>query len=385
MNIGLVCEGDASVSETVFSGTAKRMYLSLVDKGFQVHPVDASLKPFERAAAAAFSFSLDRMKWRSKFRYGNQAARFRTNAAHRSIKKKPVEVVLQIGASFDPPAGLPYAIYSDWNMALDAVEAKAAKGVSRGLEVTEVESIGKDHARRYRGAAMIFTISERLRQSFIDLYEIHPDRVMTAYAGPNFDIKLIDEILAEPKPVGPPAVLFIAKEFRRKGGDVLASAFRELQQTLPETRLLFAGAAKLPVELEGLKNVEHLGLLDKTNPKDLRMLLAAYRRADLLVLPSRHDPFPTVIREAMFFGLPCVATDIWAMSEMIQDGVTGYLVPPESPEKLAAGMKRILVDPALQQGMGDAARKRAEQMFSWEAVGYALQTGIQRIRKGARN
>jgi rhamnosyl/mannosyltransferase len=87
----------------------------------------------------------------------------------------------------------------------------------------------------------------------------------------------------------------------------------------------------------------------------------------------------------MFFGLPCVATDIWAMSEMIQDGVTGYLVPPESPEKLAAGMKRILVDPALQQSMGDAARKRAEQMFSWEAVGYALQTGIQRIRKGARN
>ena len=115
------------------------------------------------------------------------------------------------------------------------------------------------------------------------------------------------------------------------------------------------------------------------------MLLAAYRKADLLVLPSRHDPFPTVIREAMFFGLPCVATDIWAMAEMIQDGVTGYLVPPESPERLAQGMERILRDPVLQQSMGIAARKRAEQRFSWQAVGNALQTGIERIHQGGRN
>lgn len=384
VNIGLVCEGDASISETVFSGTAKRMYVSLLEQGDHVYPVDASMKPAQRALAAIASFSTDKAKWRSKFRYGSAAANFRTAAANASLGDKTVDALLQIGASFDPPSTIPYAIYSDWNMALDSVEAKAGNGASRGLALAELESIGLDHARRYRGAAMIFTISERLRQSFIDLYDIPPDKVMTAYAGPNFDVDLIDKALASPKQPGSLNVLFIAKEFKRKGGDLVAQAFKEIQQVVPGARLLFAGTDLLPNEFEGIKNIEHLGLLDKTNAEQLKKLLNAYRQADMLVLPSRHDPFPTVIREAMFFGLPCVASDIWAMSEMIDDGKTGFLIPPNDADALARQMLILLARPELRAEMGAAARRKAEDKFSWGAVGHVLHTGMELIRKGVR-
>ncbi len=357
------------------------MYLSLKDRGDAVFPVDASLKGGRRAAAMAFSFSSNRGRWRSQFRYGQQGARFRTSAAEASLKGRPADVLLQVGAAFEPPhfGTIPCAIYADWNMALDMDEARRA-GSSRGLSIAELEAINAEHARRYREAGMIFTISERLRQSFIELYGISPEKVRTAYAGPNFDLALIEEARMAPKVSAAPTVLFIAKEVRRKGGDIVAAAFRQLQLTMPEARLLFAGAAELPAEFAGLKNVEHLGLLDKSNPEQLKRLLQAYREADVLVLPSRNDPFPTVIREAMFFGLPCVASNIWAMPEMIVDGETGYLVPSEDASALAIRMADLLGNPQLREQMGQAARRRAEAMFSWSAVGEVLHEGLASLK-----
>lgn len=383
--VGLVCEGDASVSETAFSGTAKRMFYSLKEKGHEVVPVNASLQGMRRAMAAVVSCSQDRGRWRSKFRYGSAVAKYRTASAEESLGRREVDVILQVGATYDPPraGSIPYAIYCDWNMALDAVEARQAKaGASRGLSVAELEAIGAEHARRYKGAAAIFTISERLRESFIQLYGISPERVHTAYAGPNFDLELIENALRKPKGSSAPTVLFIAKEFRRKGGDIVAAAFARLREEMPEARLLFAGAANLPKEFEGLGNVEHLGLLDKSDPVQLQRLLQAYRDADVLVLPSRHDPFPTVIREAMFFGLPCVASDIWAMPEMIVDGETGFLVSGESSAALADRVKTLLGDKGMRERFGRAARLRAEAMFAWPAVGEVLHAGVQRVWKG---
>ena len=360
------------------------MFYSLKEKGHEVVPVDASLHGARRALAAVVSCSTDRGRWRSKFRYGNEVAKYRTASAEESLGGREVDVILQVGATYEPPraGSIPYAIYCDWNMALDAVEARAAKGASRGLSVAELEAIGREHARRYKGAAAIFTISERLRQSFIELYGIRPERVHTAYAGPNFDLELIERTLTLPKGSSAPTVLFIAKEFRRKGGDIVAAGFARLREEMPEARLLFAGAAELPKEFAGLGNVEHLGLLDKSDPAQLQRLLQAYRDADVLVLPSRHDPFPTVIREAMFFGIPCVASDIWAMPEMIVDGETGYLVSGEDAGALAERLKTLLGDAGLRERFGRAARARAEAMFAWPAVGEVLHGGVQRAWKG---
>jgi glycosyltransferase involved in cell wall biosynthesis len=380
--IGLVCEGDASRSETAFSGTAKQIFECLAKRGHHVVPVNASLTGIRRAAVAAASVSPDRARWRSKFRYGGFGARNRTAAASASLGRCKVDVILQVGATHDPPGSgtVPYAIYADWNMALTAAEAASGGGKSRGLSTEEIKKIDSEHGRRYERAAAIFTISGRLRSSFIELYGIPQDRVHTAYAGPNFDIALIDASLRQPKKSVVPTVLFIAKEFHRKGGATVASAFAKVKETLPEARLVFVGLEKLPEELRSIDNVDHLGLLDKANPDQIQYLLAAYRDADVLVLPSRQDPFPTVIREAMFFGLPCVASNIWAMPEMIEDGKTGFLVPFDDAEALRSRLLLLLRDRGLRIMMGRAARARAEEMFSWSAVGKVLSEVLGRCR-----
>lgn len=380
--VGLVCEGDASSSEMAFSGTAKRIYESLARQGHPIFPVDSSLHGLRRAAAAAVSFSPHRERWQSRFRYTNETCRYRSMVAETSLGSKPVDVLLQIGATYDPPrmGEVPFVIYCDWSMALTALDARAKGGQERGLTLAEIEEINLQHARRYRAAAAIFTISDRLRASIIDLYGLDPSRVHTTYAGPNFDVRLIDKTLLEPRQNNTPTVLFIAKEFERKGGDTVASAFTRLHESLPQARLVFAGTEAMPAEFRSLANVEHLGLLDKNNSEQLHRLLTAYRNADVLVLPTRRDPFPTVIREAMFFGLPCIATDIWAMPEMIDDGKTGFLVPVDDTGALVDRLARLLRDEPLRAQMGLAARARAEARFSWDAVGKLMSSILEDCR-----
>jgi len=379
-SVGLVSEGDASSSEAVFSGSAKKIYESLASLGHPMFPVDASLHGLRYSAAAAITFSPNRERWQSRFRYNNKISRYRSTAANASLGDKPVDLLLQVGATYDPPrmGKTPFVLYCDWSMALTALDAKAKGGQERGLSLPEIEAINLAHAKRYQAAAAIFTISDRLRTSIIDLYSLDPNRVHATYAGPNFDLRAIDQTLDKPRQNHAPTVLFIAKEVERKGGTIVASAFARLRQALPEARLVFAGTQAVPAPFRSLDNVEHLGLLDKNNPEQFQRLLIAYRNADVLVLPSRRDPFPTVIREAMFFGLPCIATDIWAMSEMIDDGKTGFLIPVNDADALADRLAVLLGNQALRVQMGRAARARAEAKFSWDAVGKLMSSVLQR-------
>jgi glycosyltransferase involved in cell wall biosynthesis len=86
---------------------------------------------------------------------------------------------------------------------------------------------------------------------------------------------------------------------------------------------------------------------------------------DVLVLPSRAEPFGTVLAEAMNAGTPVVATRVGGLPEVVDDGVTGRLVEPGDPAALAAAIKEVL---ARKDEMGAAARERAKR---WHADVYA--------------
>jgi glycosyltransferase involved in cell wall biosynthesis len=80
------------------------------------------------------------------------------------------------------------------------------------------------------------------------------------------------------------------------------------------------------------------------------------RHLDVLVLPSEAEPFGTVLAEAMAVGTPVVATAVDGLVEVVEDGVTGRLVPPGDPAALAAAVLEVL---AAREAMGAAARERA--------------------------
>lgn len=91
-----------------------------------------------------------------------------------------------------------------------------------------------------------------------------------------------------------------------------------------------------------------------------------FKAMDLFVLPSETEAFGRVIIEAMALSKPVVATTVGGIPEIVVDSVTGLLVPPRSPEKLAEAIIKILKDPLLAAAMGQAGRQRVEQNFTVE-------------------
>jgi glycosyltransferase involved in cell wall biosynthesis len=117
---------------------------------------------------------------------------------------------------------------------------------------------------------------------------------------------------------------------------------------------MVAGDGPQRAELEG-GPFELLGERD-----DVRELLAV---SDVFVLSSRSEGLPMSVIEAMAAGLPVVATAVGGVPELVVDGETGMLVPPGDERSLASALRRLLADPELRRQMGDAGRRRAEQLF----------------------
>lgn len=145
-----------------------------------------------------------------------------------------------------------------------------------------------------------------------------------------------------------------------------ATAIRALPLILnhiPHTRLVILGDGPLRNELVTLAaqlnltpHVEFLGY----QPRAAEWM----RRFDLLLHPSQHEGFGLVLLEAMAARLPIVATRVSAIPEIVVDGQTGCLIPPQDPESLAQAVIGLLNQPARRAQMGEAGYQRLVQEFS---------------------
>ena len=108
-----------------------------------------------------------------------------------------------------------------------------------------------------------------------------------------------------------------------------------------------------------------------------------YRRAALLVAPSRREGYGVAVREAMAHGRPVVATSVGGLRDAVQDGVTGLAVAPVSPDALRAAMLRLLDDAELRSRLGQAARAYAEANLGWEQVVRRLVDAYTAASRGA--
>src|SRR5207245_5777728 len=152
-----------------------------------------------------------------------------------------------------------------------------------------------------------------------------------------------------------PIVGFSCLLGRLKGVDVLLRA----AATLPGLLVEVAGDGP---ERPGLEAIDPSATFLGWQPR-LDDLLA---RWDVFALPSREEAFGIAALEAMAAGRPVVATRVGGLPELIEDGLTGLLVPPDDPAALAAALARLAADPALRARMGQAARERAAACFPVE-------------------
>lgn len=139
-----------------------------------------------------------------------------------------------------------------------------------------------------------------------------------------------------------------------------------------EGRLLsvtLAGHGPLRASLE--QQIGQLGLADGvaiTGALPHAQLLDLVQAADLVVVPSRFEGFGLTALEAMALGRPVLATTAGGLPEVVEHGVSGWLVPPQDPARLAQAIGQLMDDPALRQRLGAAGRQRAQQHFSLPTV-----------------
>jgi glycosyltransferase involved in cell wall biosynthesis len=143
-----------------------------------------------------------------------------------------------------------------------------------------------------------------------------------------------------------------------KGADLFVKAIELLPQV--DAILIGNGDERPLVErlIEGMKAPNRLTWLPAGDP------LAAMAAADVVVVPSRHEGLGLVALEAMSIERPVVAARIGGLVEVVEDGVTGLLVSPESPEAIAGAVTELLDDPAAARAMGRAGRLRVADKFS---------------------
>ncbi len=151
----------------------------------------------------------------------------------------------------------------------------------------------------------------------------------------------------------------------QKGYSYLLQALADLSSGEPDARLSIVGDGSLRGQLE--HEAAALGVSDRVTFEGERTDVGSYlRRARTFVLSSLWEGLPYTIIEAMAAGLPVICTDVGGCRELVEDGRTGFVVPPRDPGALAAAMRRLLHDDAMRAAMGAAGFERASTLYRVE-------------------
>ena len=185
-------------------------------------------------------------------------------------------------------------------------------------------------------------------------------------------------------PPDAPLVGTVGRITHWKGQEILAEAAGLLLEAHPDAHFVavgsyFADESHYLRKLEAL--IASLGLEGRFHIADYRSNVTdVYRTLDIFVLPSRKpEPFGRVTVEAMTQGRPVIATNHGGSCELIENGITGVLVPPSDPKALAAAIEGLLADPDLRKKMGDAAAVFAQEHFTLAVHGAQMRKIINEL------
>jgi len=237
----------------------------------------------------------------------------------------------------------------------------------------------------------VIAVSQAMKTETHELYGVPLERIRVIHNGidldryrPAFDTGTLVSLGINPRK---PFILFVGRITRQKGLIHLVNALPYLRKGTqvvlcagaPDTAALEAEIREKVDQVRSRCDLELVWIAEIVPPDRLVVL---YSHAALFVCPSVYEPFGIVNLEAMACGTPVVASAVGGIREAVTHGETGILVPFECAEagdceprdaegfsrNLAAAINELLDSPARLQAMGAAARKRAEEHFSWRSI-----------------
>jgi glycosyltransferase involved in cell wall biosynthesis len=256
-----------------------------------------------------------------------------------------------------------HLVHADWYLAAAALIAGDVPLVS-----------SKHNPDRFRRLAA-FRLAERAalrRYSAV----ISISEFLRNFAQASTHVDVVTVRYGLPAPRDPPTkgerkekmrLLAVGRLEEQKGFDVAIQAMPRIIQAAPSASLWIAGDGRkrrlLADRIRSFGLTDSVSLLGKRDDVNELML-----SADILIHPARWEGFGLVFLEAMRAGLPVVATRAGAIPEIVADGITGLLVPPDDPDQLAAAIIELIRNPARRLEMGAAGFERLKKCFSPEQM-----------------
>lgn len=227
-----------------------------------------------------------------------------------------------------------------------------------------------------------FGVAETQRQFLVHQRGYPADKVRIIHNGVDpalFDVTTDRRALAE-FGVGQhdPVVGILGSLRPEKDHGTFLRAARLVVDRMPNANFLVVGDGQCRTDLEVL--CRELRITANVHFAGARSDVARMLRAiDVFTLTSTTECLPMALLEAMACARPAVCTAVGGVAEVLTDGVTGYLVPPRDPERLADRVMRLLSDPAAARRMGRAGRRRVEAEFGLDRSAAAAQWAIEEL------
>jgi D-inositol-3-phosphate glycosyltransferase len=194
----------------------------------------------------------------------------------------------------------------------------------------------------------------------------------------------VDRALAREKleiPSDSQVVFYVGRFDPRKGIETLVRAIAHSQLRHNGKLKLIIGGGSRPGQADGLERERIEAIVDDLNLRELTTFTGRiddvdlplyYAAADICVVPSHYEPFGLVAIEAMASHTAVVASDVGGLQFTVVPEITGLLCPPQNEIAFSEAIDRILTHPQWCHQLGDRARQRVEQMFSWSGVASEL-------------
>jgi len=363
------------------SGINKYLFSQLREKGWEFTIIDVPFSRIHRFWAIISTFSPNMSLWKKRFskKYAklNKSSwtfLYRTKYCEKKIRelKGKFDVILQISGMFAPflehNNNLSYVTFNDYTMALSKKYPYWMPFDSQIQKWLDLET------KLYKNASYVFTTSENTRNSLINDYDIESKKVVNV--GYGITIDFIPEVS---KVYDGKTILFIGKDFKRKGGLVLLEAFQKVREEIKDAKLIIVGPS------EDIYNIKKPGVELLGSIENREMVKNLYEKASIFAMPSFCEPFGLVFLEAMGYRLPCIGATVDAMPEIIENGKTGFLVPPGDVNSLTDKILTLLNNVELSKNMGINGYERLKLKFRWESVGEKIDHYLKECLQEKRN
>jgi len=379
MEINYICEWNNNKKLT-WSGTTYSLYEALKNK-FDVLDNGFVLSPKQKRFLKFKALYLYKGKIHSKL-YNKGLLKYYQSHVDNILTKKD-NIILEIG-DLGISKKNDYYIYQDlsFDFLIDFSYKNKQLFDYSGFQTYSKKDLKKRAQYQkeiYSKAKGIFTMSKFLKEHLVNYTNIPENKVHYIGAGTNLDTKLV-----KPDNKNRNKILFVGRDFYRKGGELVCQAFRIVKKDLMDNAELYI-IGPSSKDMEDIKNkygYPGINFVGEVNDKE--ELSKYFNLCDIFCMPSRFEAYGIAFIEALIYGLPCIGRKNFAMNEIIQNHENGLLIDDDNAKKLAYKIVELLKNDKIFNRVNQDRDKYIKE-YSWDTVAEKIKNVFEKDAEKRKN